>query len=453
MIHADIEREFDPALTEPGLTSEAVEALIALNDEPSWRADGRRAAWAAYQRLPMPTRKDERWRFTNLRGLDVDGIVPFTACDNFEAALDAANHSLLAGGKHAVRAVAANNAMWDGSISVTELPDGVVVEPLCRAIERYGALVERWLGHVAPITDSVDDKFLALNEALSSSGLFVHVPRGVTVPLPIAHTIVHAVASATIMPRTVIVLEEGARATFVEEYLSLEDDLDGFSNSVVEIVVGDGARLDYVVAQHYSERVAHFATHRVFAGRDAQVEWATIGLGGERGKSRMEAHLRGPGANVRLTGAYLGDGAQMIDYDTRQLHEAPNASSDLAFKGVLAGRSRAVWRGTIDVAEGAQGTDAYQDNRNLLLSSGAHADSIPGLQIEANDVRCTHGSTIGKVDPEQLFYLMSRGMTRAQATREIVRGFFVPVLERIPDGDVRESVRIAIWQRLDAARA
>ena len=213
--------------------------------------------------------------------------------------------------------------------------------------------------------------------------------------------------------------------------------------------MGQNARLEYVTVQDYAVPMSQFSTHRVLAARDAQVEWTAVGLGASRGKSRMEARVMGPGANVRLNGAYVLDGRQQLDYDTQQVHEAPNASSDLAFKGVLAGRGHSVWRGIIDVRPGAQGTDAYQENRNLLLSKGAHADSIPGLQIEANEVRCTHGATLSKVDAEQLFYLRSRGISEDEATRTIVRGFFTPLLDRVHPESVRDAIRATLWERLE----
>ena len=190
--------------------------------------------------------------------------------------------------------------------------------------------------------------------------------------------------------RALVVLEEGAEATFVEEFLSADAEYAGFSNAVVELVAGANSHLHYVTVQDYAVPVQHFATHRVHAHRDAQVSWSAVGLGASMGKSRMEAHLDGPGSNVKLTGAYFVDGTQQMDYDTYQLHAAANATSDLFFKGVLEDKAHAVWRGMIAVAKGAQGTDAFQNNRNLILNSGAHADSVPGLTIEANEVRCTH---------------------------------------------------------------
>ena len=182
--------------------------------------------------------------------------------------------------------------------------------------------------------------------------------------------------------------------------------------------------------------------------RDAELDWVAVALGSKTGKSRMESRLTGPGSRAKLTGAYVLDGAQHIDLDTTQEHDAPHATSDLFFKGVLSQQSRSVWRGVIRVAEGAQKTDAYQENRNLVLSPRAHADSIPGLEIKANDVRCTHGATIGRVDPEELYYLMSRGLDRAAAERLIVEGFFVDAFQRISSDELREQVQQALLAKL-----
>ena len=220
---------------------------------------------------------------------------------------------------------------------------------------------------------------------------------------------------------------------------------------VVELVVGDGAKLEYVTIQEHEHGTRQFGTHRATVGRDAELDWVAIGLGGTRAKSRMESYLADQGANVKVTGAYFLRESEHADYDTTQEHAAPNTTSDLFFKGVLADSARAVWRGVIRVDKGAQRTDAYQENRNLLLSREAHADSIPGLEIEANDVRCTHGATVGQIDKMQLFYLMSRGLSRAQAEQLIVRGFFQPILDRIESAEVRESLSAALDQRIPAA--
>jgi Fe-S cluster assembly protein SufD len=241
------------------------------------------------------------------------------------------------------------------------------------------------------------------------------------------------------------VLEQGARAIFAEDYSS---NVPGYVNTVVELVIGDGARLEYVTTQKHHPGTRQFGTHRATIGRDGEVDWVVLGLGGTRAKSRIESYLADQGANAKVTGAYFLTGSEHADYDTTQEHAAPNTTSDLFFKGVLADHSRAVWRGVIRVDKGAQKTDAYQENRNLLLSHEAHADSIPGLEIEANDVRCTHGATIGQIDKLQLFYLMSRGLSRPQAERLIVRGFFQPILDRIGSDEVRESLAAELEARM-----
>ena len=200
--------------------------------------------------------------------------------------------------------------------------------------------------------------------------------------------------------------------------------------------------------QNFSRGTWHFASHHARVERDAELDWVAGGFGSAKGKVRIQNDLAGPGATSRVTGAYFADGTQHLDYDTFQEHIAPHTTSDFAFKGALRDEARTVWRGMIRVEEGAQKTNAYQENRNLLLSKTAHADSIPGLEILANDVRCTHGATLGQVDREQLFYLMSRGLPHAEAERLIVRGFFQDVLDRIDLEPVRDALGAALEARI-----
>ena len=438
-----------PAVLSAGITEESVEALSAFCADTAWMRERRMAAWERYQQIPMPSRRDERWRFTNLRGIDVAAVSTFTACSDVDAVQSrlqaTASNEGLAG-----RLIHVNGTtVSENVLEQLDLPAGAIFCSLDTALRDHAELVQQHFGSAVTASDSVDDKFVALQEATFSNGVFFYVPRNTTVDMPVRCDIVHSEHGATINWRALIVLEEGASATLVEEYTSTSDDLTGFSNAVVELVAGRGANLHYTTVQEYALPVSHFATHRVLASQDSQVEWTAVGLGASRGKSRMEARLQGPGSSVRLNGAYFLDGKQELDYDTQQVHEAPNAFSDLAFKGVLADTAHSVWRGIIDVRPGAQGTDSYQENRNLLLNTGAHADSIPGLQIEANEVRCTHGATISKVDAEQLFYLQARGITREEAVKTVVRGFFTPLLDRIHPEPVRDSIREALWQRMD----
>ncbi|MGH3995121.1 MAG: Fe-S cluster assembly protein SufD, partial [Pseudonocardiaceae bacterium] len=223
--------------------------------------------------------------------------------------------------------------------------------------------------------------------------------------------------------------------------------------AAVELFVGQAAKLEYVSLQNLSRETWHFASHHARVERDAELVWVTGGFGSKKGKTRIQNDLAGQGATSRVTGAYFADGEQHLDYDTFQEHIGPNTTSDFAFKGALRDRARAVWRGMIRVEEGAQKTNAYQENRNLLLSKDAHADSIPGLEILANDVRCTHGATLGQVDREQLFYLMSRGLPRWEAERLIVRGFFSEILDRIELEPVRDALGAALEARIPQVEA
>jgi Fe-S cluster assembly protein SufD len=213
-------------------------------------------------------------------------------------------------------------------------------------------------------------------------------------------------------------------------------------------VVGDGANLRYVCEQRLSEQSWVFATQRAELGRDANLEWVALGFGSARGKVRMETKLGGRGATAKVTGAYAGAGEQHLDYDTTQEHAAEDTTSDLAFRGVLADRATAVWRGMIRVDPGAQRTDAFQESRNLLLSTAAHADAIPGLEIEADDVRCTHAAAVAQVDAEQLFYLRSRGMSDDQAKRLVIEGFLQQLVERAHEGPIREALGERLETRL-----
>jgi Fe-S cluster assembly protein SufD len=293
-----------------------------------------------------------------------------------------------------------------------------------------------------------DEKFAAHNAALWEHGLLVVVPRGLVLDEPLYVRVANAVDGGSLFWRLLVVAEEGSRFTLIEEYTSANEQVGGYSNAVVELFVEQGAKLEYVSLQNLSQQTWHFASHHARVGRDAELDWVAGGFGSKKGKTRIQNDLAGPGATSRVTGAYFADASQHLDYDTFQEHMAPNTTSDFAFKGALRDEARTVWRGMIRVERDAQKTNAYQENRNLLLSKDAHADSIPGLEILANDVRCTHGATLGQVDREQLFYLMARGLPRAEAERLIVRGFFQDVLDRVELEPVREALGDALEARI-----
>src|SRR5205807_6063714 len=292
------------------------------------------------------------------------------------------------------------------------------------------------------------EKFAAHNAALWKHGLLVVVPKGIELEKPLYVRI--SVTGQTFW-RLVVVVEEGARASLIEEYASPSDDTEAYSNAVTELFVEQAAKLEYVSLQNLSRETWHFASHHATVQRDAELDWVAGGFGSKKGKIRIQNDLAGVGATSRVTGAYFSDGDQHLDYDTFQEHIAPNTTSDFAFKGALRDEATAVWRGMIRVEQDAQKTNAYQENRNLLLSKTAHADSIPGLEILANDVRCTHGATLGQVDRDQLFYLMTRGLTRSEAERLIVRGFFQDALDRVELEPVRAALAAALEARIPQA--
>jgi Fe-S cluster assembly protein SufD len=370
------------------------------------------------------------WEFTDITGLDL------AAYERVGAEVAAAPD-----GAAGADPVAGAEPLWelagDGG-----LPEGVIVGTLDDA--GHQELVQRHLGSLV----SDDDVFVALNDAGVRAGAFVYVPRNVVLEEPISLTSVQARTGTLLNQRTLVVLEEGAQAEVWEQFLSGSGEVDGVFNTVTELVVGQGARLRYVCGQGLSEKSWIFGAQRAEVGRDAALDWVALGFGSARGHVRMETRLVGEGAEARVTGAYASHARQHIDFDTTQEHAAPNTTSDLAFRGVLTGRSTAVWKGNIIVDPGAQKTDAFQESRNLLLSKRAHADAIPGLEIQANDVRCTHAAAVAQVDPEQLFYLRSRGLPLEVAKRLVIEGFLSALVERFEQGPVRDRLSDALERRL-----
>ena len=363
------------------------------------------------------------WEFTDISGLDLAAYEPVTGAEE----------------------AAASTPLFELD-AVRELPDGVIVTSIDQAVREHPELLSGRLGAVV----GADDLFTLLNDSASfRAGSLVYVPPGVALDEPISLASVQARAGTLLHQRTLVVIEEGAQAEVWEQYLSGAEDLDGVFNVVTELVVGDGARLRYVCGQALSERSWIFGAQRAEVGRAGYLDWVALGFGSARGRVRMETKLAGEGAEARVTGAYATHGRQHIDFDTTQEHAAPNTTSDLAFRGVLQGRSSAVWKGNIIVDPGAQKTDAFQESRNLLISKRAHADAIPGLEIQANDVRCTHAAAVAQVDPEQLFYLRSHGLPPEQAKRLVIEGFLSALVERFEEGPVREVLAGTLERRLE----
>ena len=372
----------------------------------------REAALARVAELELPTfRGTEGWEFTPIDKLDLDA------------------YPVAPGG------AAPSSFGLDESA-----PDGAIVLPLAQAAEEHPGLVERHLGSLV----RGDTPFVARNDAHWTDGTFVYVPRGVTVEAPIVVSTAQEQAGTALHWRVLVVLEEGAQASVWHESTSAADSL---VNGVVELVVGQNARLRFVDLQDLEESSWVFGSQRATVDRDGSLDWITLGFGSANGKVFQNTILEGEGAEGKVTGAYALSGRQHLDFDTTQEHAAPNTISDLAFRGILSGRSTAVWRGMIKVDEGAQETDAFQESRNLLLSKKAHADAIPGLEILANDVRCTHAAAIAQIDKEQLFYLRTRGLPEPQARRLVIEGFMAELVERFEQGPIREAMTVALERR------
>ena len=385
--------------------------------------------------LELPTWKGRAgWEFTDLGDFTLDAWSPAPADGTgFEAS------HLLEPPAGSIELVQVDGASTEGSAG----QDGVLVMSLSAARERHPELVEPHLGRIV----AEDDVFTAMNASEWEGGAFVYVPKDVRVEAPILLTAVSTAAGSILHRRVLIVLEEGAQAEVWEQYVSGADEATVL-NTVVELRVGQNANLRYVCGQELNERSYIFGAQRAEVARDGALDWVALGFGSARGRVRMETLLAGPGANAKVTGAYAPHARQHVDFDTTQEHGAPNTTSDLAFRGILADRSSAVWRGMIKVDPGAQQTDAFQVCRNLLLSKRAHADAIPGLEILANDVRCTHAAAVAQIDREQLFYLRSRGLNRNAATRLVIEGFMAELVERFEEGPMREALATALEQRL-----
>jgi Fe-S cluster assembly protein SufD len=386
--------------------------------------------------LPLPTFKGEPgWEFTELKKFDLASFPKAEAGEGKievpEPVFTAPDDSILL-------------TQVDGTYDEVEpaTVEGPLVVTLSQAVQQHGDLVDRYLGSVVPVED---DPFVARNAAEWEGGAFVYVPRNTALDAPVVLSAIQAQQGSAMNWRVLIVLEEGAQAEVWEQYLSAAD---GLFTTVIELVVGPNANLRFVSAQDLDEKSLIFGRQRARVERDGSLDWVVLGFGAANGKVFQNTILDGEGATGKVTGAYAMHGRQHLDFDTTQEHAAPNCVSDLAFRGILTGRSSAVWRGMIKVDEGAQQTDAFQESRNLLLSKKAHADAIPGLEILANDVRCTHAAAIAQIDPEQVFYLRSRGLSQASAERLVVEGFMAELVERFEEGAVREALAGALERRL-----
>ncbi len=414
--------------------------MASVATEAPLLATRRKRATALASSLTLPDARTPGWEFTDVKGLDLANFGP---SPDGQASMRERATAIFEPQDGARQIDQIDGLTVTDGVQPT--PGQPLVMSLAKAAELFPELVEPHLGSIV----ASEDVFVANNEAAFTAGAFIYVPRNQSLDVPVLLTVIQAATAAALNWRLLIVLEEGAQAEVWEQYLSVDPESAGLFNTIVEIVVGPGANLRYVCGQSLSEKSWIFGTQRAEVQRDGNLDWVALGLGSAGGKVRMETKLAGAGSSAKVTGAYTGHGRQHLDFDTTQEHAAPNTVSDLAFRGLLNERSTAVWRGMIRVEPGAQQTDAFQECRNLLLSKRAHADSIPGLEIEANDVRCTHAAAIAQIDPEQLFYLASRGLPEAMAKRLVIEGFLQELVERFPEGPIHAALSTALERQLN----
>ncbi len=412
--------------------------------EPAWLTARRERAVSLSGSLALPSfRGNPGWEFTSLKNVDLDSYLTPEAPEAVD--VGTSGLSVFEAPAGAVVLEQVDNVFAD---PLEPAPDGAIVMSLSAAVAQHPDLVEQ---HFGSIVDGDGNPFVARNEAGWQGGAFVYVPRGVVLETPIVVTVVQSQPQTALHWRTLVVLEEGAQAEVWEQYVSAEAcaDGDGLLNLVTELSVGPNANLRFVCGQSLSEKSHIFGTQRCVVQQDGAVDWIALGFGSGNGRVAMDTKLAGRGADAKVTGAYAAHGRQHLDFATTQVHAAPNTTSDLAFRGILDGRSSTVWSGMIKVEPDAQQIDAFQESRNLLLTKKAHADSVPGLEILANDVRCTHAAAIAQIDPEQLYYLRSRGLSLDSAKRLVIEGFLEATVERFEPGFVREAVAAALERRLE----
>jgi Fe-S cluster assembly protein SufD len=433
-------------------TDRRIEAFLESLDEPEALLRRRREAWVRYAELPMPTRKAEEWRYTDLSALHPDDFQPFApAADEEREVATADLPGPLASLLESMDARSAVAVRVDGRVMHRRLDpelsrQGVVFASLRQvARERPELLAERLYGSaVAPM----EEKLWSLHAALLTGADVLYVPDGIRIAEPVHVLRWAGEGDRLLSTHTLLLTGRDSEVTWVEEYLSPELDRPLLSLSGLELFGGDGATIHYLALQRYGRGVSHFSIQHLLAGRDTRISGLNVNLGGDLARDDVTSHLEGPGCESEMLALWFGDDAQHFDHHTLQHHAAPHAYSDLLYKGALTDSASSVFRGLIRVDRGAQLTDAYQTNRNLLLSEDSHATTLPNLEIEADDVRCSHGATVGQVDENMLFYLMSRGLTRRHAERLLVFGFFDEVLGRVPVEGVRARLREAIGAKI-----
>ena len=409
-------------------------------------ASYRTSAWSAFRKHSLPATTEEAWRRTDIHALPAEKFVlpKDGAFDDLPPVREDLLRPLVADqhGGQIVLLPGGSRIELDEKIA----RKGVIFTDLKTAEEKHPELLAKMLGKTVNVEEG---KFSALAGAFAQNGVVLYVPKGVTVDEPLHSVLWGPGADLAHISHILVLVDEGASVTYVHEAASPDETgSNSLHAGIVEIQVMQDATFKFVELQSWGRHVWNFSHERARVERGGNLDWIFGAIGSRLTKNFSELDLAGEGAQGRMSGFYFTDGNQHLDHDTQQNHLAPHTTSDLLFKGALKGKSRSVWQGMIYVAPGAQKTDGYQANRNLVLSEGARADSIPGLEILADDVRCTHGATVGKLEAEPLFYLKSRGIPQNEAEKIVVEGFFDPIFQRIPFEGVRERFQQYIADKM-----
>ncbi|MGQ9463624.1 MAG: Fe-S cluster assembly protein SufD [Candidatus Fervidibacter sp.] len=437
------------------ISREAVSFLAERNGEPPWVRDLREKAWGIFENLPMPTPRDEEWRRTDLKAFRLSDYEPlplpaYDGVSSIDELPDELQRFLHPGAEegnvagllvhHGARAV----YKW---LSEEVKSKGIVFVEMATALNRYPDLLESRLHQLVQPNET---KFVALHAALMNAGALIYIPPRVQLELPLHLFFWVDLEKSALFDHVLVIADRDSEVTLLAHYASPQGDFSALSSGVVEIFAEPGSRVHFTSLQEWGQRVYDFHFVRADIRKDAYLRWCLAAFGGKLWRINCHSRLGEPGASTDMLGMSVGAGVQQFDHHTFQEHVAPHCKSDLLFKVVLMDRASSIYRGLIKVHKNAQGTDAYQANRNLLLSPKARADSMPLLEIEANEVRCTHGATIGRVDETQLFYLMSRGLSRRQAEKIIVNGFLQPVIDKVPVAWFGDKMRALLDTKMQA---
>ena len=400
---------------------------------PAWWLDRKRAAYERFASLPMPTRTNEGWRFSNLSTLTLEGFkigtfVPTEISVSPFSAITAATLTFV------------NNTFASRTAPAAEIAakHGIIFDTLQNALINHTDLIKAHL--LAQPTKLGSDKFAALHEAFLEDGAFIYVPKGVEATQPISVFHYATGPGAAVFPHTLVVAEDNSKVTVADFFRSKEASSAHFACGGNDLYAGHGSQLTYLAMQDWSDQTLSFQFNATVARRDAKVLSLNIHAGARQARHESFSQLQAPGAHSEMLALTVAHGAQEFDQRTLQIHQAPNTSSNLLYKNALMDQSKTIFSGLIVVDPDAQKTDAYQSNRNLMLSDEAEANSLPGLEIQANDVRCTHGTTSARIDREQEFYLEARGIKPAQAQELLVFGFFEEVLGKIENEQLHDQL-------------